>query len=55
MIRNPFIKDSVIIKYQTLIDQINSLETYLKTLTDKELRNTSFQLKKQYHESQDLS
>lgn len=55
MIKNPFIKNSVINKYQTLINQINSLETNLKTLTDTELRNKTFQLKKQYHETQDLS
>ena len=55
MIKNPFIKNSVINKYQTLINQINSLETNLKTLTYTELRNKTFQLKKQYHETQDLS
>lgn len=55
MIKNPFIKNSVINKYQTLINQINSLETNLKTLTDTELRNKTFQLKKQYHETQNLN
>ena len=54
MIKNPFIKNSVINKYQTLINQINSLETNLKTLTDTELRNKTFQLKKQYHETRNL-
>lgn len=55
MLKNPFIKESVINKYQTLINQINSLETNLKTLTDTELRNQTFQLKKQYQETQDLT
>jgi preprotein translocase subunit SecA len=55
MLKNPFIKQSVINQYQTLINQINSLETNLKTLTDTELRNKTFQLKKQYKEKQDLN
>ena len=54
MLKNPFIKHSVINKYQTLINQINSLETNLKLLTDTELRNKTFQLKKQYEETKDL-
>ena len=55
MLKNPFIKHSVINKYQTLINQINLLETNLKTLTDTELRNKTFQLRKQYNETQDLN
>jgi preprotein translocase subunit SecA len=55
MLKNPFIKQSVINQYQTLINQINSLETNLKTLTDTELRNKTFQLKKQYKEKIDLN
>ena len=55
MLKNPFIKQSVINQYQTLINQINSLETNLKTLTDTELRNKTFQLKKQYKEKRDLN
>lgn len=54
MLKNPFIKHSLINKYQTLINQINSLETNLKLLTDTELRNKTFQLKKQYEETKDL-
>ncbi len=42
-------------KYQTLINQINALENNLKTLTDTELRNKTFQLKKQYQEEQNLN
>ena len=54
MLKNPFIKDSVANQYQALINQINALESNLKTLTDTELRNKTFQLKKQYQEEQDL-
>ena len=55
MLKNPFIKHSVINKYQTLINQINALETNLKTLTDTELRTQIAQLKKQYSETQNLN
>ena len=55
MLKNPFIKDSVTNQYQALINQINALETNLKTLTDTELRNKTFQLKKQYQQDQDLN
>jgi len=55
MLKNPFIKDSVTNQYQALINQINALENNLKTLTDTELRNKTFQLKKQYQEEQDLN
>lgn len=55
MLKNLFIKNSVINKYQILINEINCLETNLKTLTDTELRNKTFQLKKQYNETQNLN
>jgi len=55
MLKNPFIKDSVTNQYQALINQINALENNLKTLTDTELRNKTFQLKKQYQEEQSLN
>ncbi|NQX83949.1 MAG: preprotein translocase subunit SecA [Mycoplasmataceae bacterium] len=55
MLKNPFIKDSVTNQYQVLINQINALENKLKILTDTELRNKTFQLKKQYEEKQDLN
>jgi preprotein translocase subunit SecA len=55
MLKNPFIKDSVTNQYQTLINQINALEHNLKTLTDTELRNKTFQLKKQYQQEKDLN
>ena len=54
MLKNPFIKDSVTNQYQALINQINALENNLKTLTDTELRNKTFQLKKQYQQEEDL-
>lgn len=54
MLKNPFIKDSVTNRYQTLINQINALENSLKILTDIELRNKTFQLKRQYQQEQDL-
>ena len=54
MLKNPFIKDTVTNQYQVLINQINALENNLKTLTDTELRNKTFQLKKQYQQEQDL-
>nr|YP_010448142.1 preprotein-translocase subunit a [Nitzschia dubiiformis]UTQ75623.1 preprotein-translocase subunit a [Nitzschia dubiiformis] len=49
-----FQANSVINKYQNLINQINSLEDNLKTLNDSELRDVSFKLRKQYQESQNL-
>ena len=55
MLKNPFIKDSVTNEYQALINQINALEDNLKILTDTELRNKTFQLKKQYQKEQDLN
>ena len=55
MLKNPFLKDSVTNQYQALINQINALENNLKTLTDTELRNKTFQLKKQYEQEQDLN
>ena len=48
MLKNPFIKNSLVNKYQGLINQINTLEESLKTLTDSELRAKSFKLQKQY-------
>ena len=54
MLKNPFIKNSVTNQYQALINQINALENNLKTLTDTELRNKTFQLKKKYQQEQDL-
>jgi preprotein translocase subunit SecA len=55
MLKNPFTNTSRINKYQKLINQINSLENNLKTLSDNELRAKSFNLKKQYEQNQNLN
>ena len=55
MLKNPFKSNSLVTKYQKLINQINSLENNLKTLTDSELRAKSFNLKKQYQQNQNLN
>jgi preprotein translocase subunit SecA len=54
MLKNPFTNNSVVNKYQNLINQINILEDELKTLTDSELRAKSFKLKKQYEANPNL-
>lgn len=54
MLKNPFNKNSLISKYQSLINQINILENELKTLTDSELRAKSLKLKKCYELDQNL-
>jgi preprotein translocase subunit SecA len=54
MLKNPFNKNSLLNKYQSFINQINTLEAGLKGLTDSELRAKSFQLKKQYDATQNL-
>ena len=46
MLKNPFPTNSLIKKYQSLINQINTLEEELQTLTDSELRSKSLKLKK---------
>jgi preprotein translocase subunit SecA len=55
MLKNPFKNNSLVKKYQNLINQINTLEDSLKILTDTELRVKSFQLKKQYEEHKNLN
>ena len=42
-------------KYQNLINQINSFEDNLKTLSDTELRTKNFQLQNQYKENSNLT
>jgi preprotein translocase subunit SecA len=54
MLKNPFTKNSLVNKYQSLINQINIFEDELKTLTDNELRAKSFKLKKQYEVDENL-
>jgi preprotein translocase subunit SecA len=55
MLKNPFTKNSLVNKYQSLINQINIFENELKTLTDSELRAKRFKLKKQYGDSKNLN
>jgi preprotein translocase subunit SecA len=55
MLKNPFISNSLVNKYQSLVNQINILENDLKTLSNSELRAKSFKLKKQYQENKNLS
>jgi len=55
MLKNPFNNNSLIKKYQNLINQINTFEESLKILTDTELRVKSFHLKKQYEEHKNLN
>jgi len=54
MLKNPFTKNSLVNKYQSLIQQINSLENDFKLLSDSELRAKSFKLTKQYQDNQNL-
>ena len=54
MLKNPFTKNSLVNKYQGLINQINTFEDELKILTDSELRAKSVKLKKQYDAVQSL-
>jgi preprotein translocase subunit SecA len=55
MLKNPFTNNSLLSKYQNLINQINTLEDQLKPLTDSELRAKSFKLKKQYEANKNLN
>jgi preprotein translocase subunit SecA len=55
MLKNPFKNNSLVNQYQSLINQINTLEGDLKILTDSELRAKSFQLKKRYESEQKLN
>nr|WAJ48243.1 Protein translocase subunit SecA 1 [Haslea ostrearia]WAJ48330.1 Protein translocase subunit SecA 1 [Haslea ostrearia] len=55
MLKNPFNNNSLVNKYQSLINQINILENNLKPLSDSELRAKSFKLKQQYKDTQNLN
>lgn len=54
MLKNLFAKKSIITKYQNLINQINALESSIKTLSDGELRSKTFELKRIYKTNQNL-
>ena len=55
MLKNPFNKNSLVNKYQGLINQINTLESELKPLTDSELRAKSLTLQKRYEVEKNLN
>ena len=55
MLKNPFKKNSIANEYQTLVAEINSLESKFQTLTDSEIRLKTNQLRKQYQASPDLT
>jgi preprotein translocase subunit SecA len=54
MKNNFFKKNSVIKKYQSLINQINSLEETIQVLSDDELRAYNAKLSRRYQDSNDL-
>lgn len=54
MLKNWFGNNSLLNKYQSLMDQIKTLESDLKILNDSELRAKSFKLKTQYQKTQNL-
>ena len=55
MLKNLLNKQSFTTNYQNLINQINSLEDNLKTLTDSELRNKTSILQNQYRVEKDIT
>ena len=55
MLKNLLNKQSFTTNYQNLINQINSLEDNLKTLTDSELRNKTNILQNQYRVEKDIT
>jgi len=54
MLKNPFKKNSIANEYQTLVTEINSLESKFKSLTDTEIRLKTNQLRKQYQLDSEL-
>ena len=55
MLKNPFKKNSIANEYQTLVSEINSLESKFQTLTDSEIRLKTNQLRKQYQADPNLT
>lgn len=55
MLKNPFKKNSIANEYQTLLTEINSLETKFQLLSDSEIRLKSNQLRKQYQANSNLT
>ena len=54
MLKNPFKKNSIANEYQTLVTEINSLESKFQSLTDTEIRLKTNQLRKQYQLDSEL-
>ena len=54
MLKNPFKKNLLINKYQTLITEINAIENNLKLLNDDELRTKNLNLQKKYQKTRNL-
>ena len=55
MLKNPFKKISIANEYKTLVNEINSLESDFKLLTDSEIRTKSVQLRKRYQNDNNLN
>jgi preprotein translocase subunit SecA len=55
MLNITFKSNSLVNKYQTLINEINELESNLRILSDTELRIKSFNLKKEYYATKNLN
>ena len=55
MLKNPFKKSSIATEYQVLVNEINSLESEFKLLTDAEIRTKSNQLRKRYQSQPNLN
>ena len=55
MLKIQFKSNSLVTKYQTLINEINEFESVLKVLSDSELRIKNFNLKKQYSYTKNLN
>ena len=55
MLKNPSKKNSIANEYKILVNEINSLESNFKSLTDAEIRTKSFELKKRYQNTFDLN
>jgi preprotein translocase subunit SecA len=55
MLKNPFKKNSLLTKYQSLVSQMNILEDTFERFSDSELRAKSLTLKKQYEATKNLT
>ena len=55
MLKNLLNRNSIANNYKSLVNQINTLETNIKELTDSELRIKTFELKKKYQITKNFS